>query len=121
MADAHDNPAVPPAYSVTEVEVLDPDGFKRYRQLAQAAVAQYGGRFLVQGAEPIVAEGDWPSQQRLVVIEFPNMDQLRTWYDSTEYRIARSVARTALRRRLLFVEGVKNAPEDKISGDKRKA
>ncbi len=25
-----DNPVVP-AYSITEVEVLDPDGFKRYR------------------------------------------------------------------------------------------
>jgi uncharacterized protein (DUF1330 family) len=99
-----DNPVVP-AYSITEVEVLDPDGFKRYRQLAQAAFSQYGGRFLVQGAEPIVAEGDWPSQQRVVLIEFPSMDQLRTWYDSPEYRPARTLAETALRRRLLFLEG----------------
>jgi uncharacterized protein (DUF1330 family) len=99
-----DNPAVP-AYSITEVQVLDPDGFKRYRQLAQAAVAQYGGRFLVQGAEPIVAEGDWPTQQRVVVIEFPSMDQLKTWYDSPEYRPARAIAKTALRRRLLFLAG----------------
>jgi uncharacterized protein (DUF1330 family) len=44
-----------PAYSITEVEVIDEDGFKRYRELAQAAVTHYGGRFLVQGAKPIVA------------------------------------------------------------------
>ena len=95
-----------PAYSITEVEVVDADGFKRYRELAQAAVAQYGGRFLVQGAKPIIAEGDWPPQQNVVVIEFPSMDQLKAWYDSPEYRIARELARKALRRRLLFVEGV---------------
>lgn len=99
-----DNPAVP-AYSITEVQVLDPDGFKHYRQLAQAAVTHYGGRFLVQGAEPIVAEGEWPAQQRVVVIEFPSMDRLKTWYESPEYRPARTIAQTALRRRLMFLEG----------------
>lgn len=93
------------AYSITEVEVVDEEGFKRYRDLAQAAVTQYGGRFLVQGAQPVVADGEWPSRQRVVVIEFPSMDQLKTWYDSPEYRPARNIARTALRRRLLFLEG----------------
>jgi uncharacterized protein (DUF1330 family) len=38
------------AYSITDVEVLDADGFKRYRELAGAAVARYGGRFLVRGS-----------------------------------------------------------------------
>jgi uncharacterized protein (DUF1330 family) len=61
------------AYSITDVEVLDPEGFKRYRELAAPAVARYGGRFLVRGAEPVVAEGEWPSEQRVNVIEFPSM------------------------------------------------
>ncbi|MDQ3646401.1 MAG: DUF1330 domain-containing protein [Actinomycetota bacterium] len=95
-----------PAYSITEVEVLDGDGAGRYAELAQAAVAQYGGRFLVLGAKPTVAEGEWPPEQRVVIIEFPSMDRLRAWYDSPEYAPARDVARTALRRRLLFVEGI---------------
>ena len=94
------------AYSITDVEVLDADEFKRYRELAAAAVSRYGGRFLVRGAEPVVAEGEWPSGQRVNVIEFPGMDQLRAWYNSPEYAPARDIARNALRRRLLFVEGV---------------
>ena len=53
------------AYTITDVEVLDAEGFKRYRELAAAAVSRYGGRFLVRGAEPIVAEGEWPSGQRV--------------------------------------------------------
>src|SRR6266481_238007 len=93
------------AYSITDVEVLDADEFKRYRELAGAAVARYGGRFLVRGAEPVVAEGEWPLGQRVNIIEFPSMEQLRAWYDSPEYAPARDIAKRALRRRLLFVEG----------------
>src|SRR5882762_8944540 len=94
------------AYSITDVEVLDAEGFKRYRELAAAAVSQYGGRFLVRGAEPVVAEGEWPSGQRVNVIEFASMERLRTWYNSPEYAPTRDIARNALRRRLLFVDGV---------------
>jgi uncharacterized protein (DUF1330 family) len=95
-----------PAYSITGVEVLDADGFRRYRELAAAAVAWYGGRFLVRAAEPVVAEGDWPSGQRVNIIEFPSMEQLTAWYDSPEYAPARDIARKALRPQLLFVDGV---------------
>jgi len=94
------------AYSMTDVEVLDADAFARYREVAGPAVARYGGRFLVRGAEPVVAEGEWPSGQRVNVIEFPSMEQLKAWYDSPEYAPARAIARKALRRRLLFVDGV---------------
>ena len=59
------------AYSITDVKVLDVEEFKRYREVAGAAVARYGGRFLVRGAEPVVAEGEWPSGQRVNVIESP--------------------------------------------------
>ena len=97
------------AYSVTEVEVIDVEEYAKYRELAGAAVAKYGGRFLVRGAAPIVAEGEWPAQRRLVVIEFPSLAQLKRWYDSPEYAPARAIAITALRRRLLFAEGVEGA------------
>lgn len=95
-----------PAYSITEVEVLDPDGARRYAELTGPAVERYGGQFLVLAAEPAVAEGDFPAERRVVVIRFPDMDALTTWYDSPEYDVARQVAATALRRRLLFVPGV---------------
>jgi uncharacterized protein (DUF1330 family) len=94
-----------PAYSITEVEVLDREEFSRYRELAAAAVSRYGGRFLVRGAEPVVAEGQWPSGQRVNIIEFPSMEQLTAWYNSPAYAPARDIAQKALRRRLLFVDG----------------
>jgi uncharacterized protein (DUF1330 family) len=96
------------AYSITEVEILDGEGERRYTEMATAAIEHYGGRFLVPATEPIVAEGGgwggWPAEGRIVIIEFPSMDQLRAWYDSPEYAPARALAKTVLDRRLLFVE-----------------
>lgn len=94
------------AYVISEVEMLDETQGQRYRELAAASIALYGGKYLVRGANPDVPEGNWPSAQRVVVVEFPSMDRLQEWYASPEYAEALIVRQTALARRLLFVEGI---------------
>jgi uncharacterized protein (DUF1330 family) len=94
------------AYVISEVEILDGEAAQSYRELAAASIVAHGGRYLARGAEPIVPEGNWPSTQRVVIAEFPTAQGLADWYDSPEYAPARMIARTALRRRLLFVPGV---------------
>ena len=89
------------AYVISEVDVRDPAGFEAYRTIAAKAIAQYDGRYLVRG----VAEGG-PPPKNIIVIEFPSMEKLREWYASPEYAEALKVRRTALDRRLYFVEGV---------------
>jgi uncharacterized protein (DUF1330 family) len=94
------------AYVISEVEILDEALGQRYRDLAGASMAQYGGRYLVRVASPEVPEGDWPDGQRVVVVEFDSMEQLRRWYRSPEYAEALAIRQTALSRRLLFVDGL---------------
>jgi uncharacterized protein (DUF1330 family) len=94
------------AYAISEVEVLDETAAQRYRELASASVARHGGRYLARGAQPEVPEGHWPAHQRVVVLEFPSMDQLRNWYASADYAEALAVREMALTRRLLFVDGI---------------
>jgi len=48
----------------------------------------------------------WSTAQRVVVVEFPTMQQLRRWYSSEDHAEALAVRKTALTRRLLFVDGV---------------
>lgn len=98
------------AYVISEVEMLDEARGQRYRDLAAASISLYGGRYVVRGAEPEVLEGDWPPAQRVVVVEFPSMDRARQWYASREYAGALTISRTALTRRLLFVEGATAEP-----------
>lgn len=94
------------AYVISEVEILDETQGQLYRELAAASIASHGGRYIVRGAEPEVPEGEWPDQRRVVVVEFPSMERLRSWYESADYADALAVRQTALNRRLLFVDGV---------------
>jgi uncharacterized protein (DUF1330 family) len=93
------------AYVISEVDVRDAAGFERYRTIAAKAIAQYGGRYLVRGGAASLAEGG-PPPNNIIVVEFPSMENLREWYASPEYAEALKVRRTALDRRLIFVEGV---------------
>ncbi len=94
------------AYAISEVEIYDEQQADRYRKLAAASIAQYGGRYLARGAMPQVPEGDWSLDERVVIVEFPSMARLREWYASPAYAPALAIRQTALGRRLLFVEGV---------------
>ncbi len=93
------------AYVISEVTIVDAALADAYRALAQDAIARYGGRYVVRGGAVEVVEGEWPAEQRLVVVEFPSMDRAREWYHSPEYAEALKLREQALRRRLLFVEG----------------
>jgi uncharacterized protein (DUF1330 family) len=93
------------AYVISEVDVKDAAGFEAYRSMAAKAIAQYGGRYLVRGGAAIAVEGG-PPPNTVIVVEFPSMPRLREWYASPEYTEALKVRRTALERRLIFVEGV---------------
>jgi uncharacterized protein (DUF1330 family) len=41
-----------PAYVLIDVKVRDRESYERYKQLASAAVAAYGGRCLARGERP---------------------------------------------------------------------
>jgi uncharacterized protein (DUF1330 family) len=93
------------AYVISEVGPRDPVGWETYRSMAAKTIAQYGGRYLVRGGAAEAAEGG-PPPKTLIIVEFPSMERLREWYASPEYAEALKVRRTALERRLIFVEGV---------------
>ncbi|WP_166297347.1 DUF1330 domain-containing protein [Bradyrhizobium sp. 2S1] len=93
------------AYVISEVDVKDAAGFEAYRTIAAKAIAQYGRRYLVRGGAANVVEGG-PPPNNIIVVEFPSMTRLREWYASSEYAEALKHRRTALDRRLMFVEGV---------------
>ncbi|MDI6746760.1 MAG: DUF1330 domain-containing protein [Rhodocyclaceae bacterium] len=78
-----------PAFLIVDAKSSDPQAIQRYRELAQVAVAQFGGRYVVRGGEYQVLEGDW-RPERLVVVEFPSLEQARRFYDSPEYLVARA-------------------------------
>jgi uncharacterized protein (DUF1330 family) len=93
------------AYVISELEVRDPVAIETYRTIAAKSIAQYGGRYLVRNGAASAVEGG-PPVKSIVVVEFPSIERLREWHASPEYAEALKVRRTALDRRLIFVEGV---------------
>lgn len=94
-----------PAYLIAEIEVTDPAVYEDYKKLTPSAIARYGGRFLVRGGKIEAREGGW-SPQRLIVVEFPSLEQARAFYDSPEYAPALAIRKRAAKSRLLLVEGI---------------
>lgn len=94
-----------PAYVIADVTITDPAGFEEYRQQVPATVAKYGGRFVVRGGAVETKEGDW-RPKRLVVLEFPSLEQARRWYDSEEYRGPKALRLKTSRANLILAEGM---------------
>jgi uncharacterized protein (DUF1330 family) len=93
------------AYVIVDLTVTDLPTMEEYRKQVPATLAKYGGRFLVRGGAHQTVEGDW-KPNRLVVLEFPTMEQARRWYDSEEYREPKAMRLRAGRANMIMVEGV---------------
>jgi uncharacterized protein (DUF1330 family) len=94
-----------PAYVLVDAKVTDPAQYEEYRKVAPAAIARYGGRYLVRGGATTVLEGEW-QPNRIVVLEFPDADAARRFYESPEYRAARALRAGAAAMNVIVVDGV---------------
>ena len=92
------------AYVVVNVDVHNPDQYKEYVKMVPATIAQYGGRFVVRGAEIHQMEGTWP-RPRLVIVEFPDVDTAKRWWASPEYAPAKAMRQANSTADLVIVEG----------------
>jgi uncharacterized protein (DUF1330 family) len=94
-----------PALIIVDIEVLDPVRYEDYKRLASAAIAAYGGRYLVRGGKSDVLDGEW-QPRRLVVLQFDSIERARAWRDSPEYAEAKKVRDECARANMVVAEGV---------------
>ena len=96
---------MPKAYVIVDMNVTDPEKYKGYVALAGPSVETGGGRFIVRGGATEVLEGD-RLPNRIVILEFPDMDAARAWYDSPDYAEAKAAREGAATASFIAVEGV---------------
>ena len=94
-----------PAYVIVETNITDPEQYEQYKAASPGAVASGGGRFIVRGGELAVLEGDW-SPSRLVMVEFPDLEAAKRWYESERYQEAKRLRDGAAELRMVAVEGL---------------
>jgi uncharacterized protein (DUF1330 family) len=93
------------AYVVVEITIHNPDMYDRYRPLAAASLAVYGGKYLVRGGKTTTLEGMW-EPSRFVIVEFPDGDAARAWWNSPEYAEAKALRQASADTEMLLVEGM---------------
>jgi len=92
------------AYVIVDIEVADPEGYKEYVKLAPEAVKFYGGKYIARGGANETLEGNWQAK-RLVILEFPSLEQAKAWLNSPEYAPARALRHKYARTNMVVVEG----------------
>jgi len=93
-----------PAYLIARVQVTDWSRYREYTKATPAAIERFGGRFIARGGETVTLEG--PEETgRVVVIEFPTLDQARAFYSSEEYTCARKLREGAATGQFVLIEG----------------
>jgi uncharacterized protein (DUF1330 family) len=92
-----------PAYVIAEFASPDArqPGVARLRREPRAG--RFGERTLVDTGAGEVLAGDW-NPQRLVVLEFPTLEQARSWWESRERTAPPQML--PVTRRIILVEGL---------------
>src|SRR5205814_1902579 len=91
------------AYVIAEIDIHDSEQYARYVAAVPATLAAHGGRLIGRGAQITVLEGDW-APERVVLLEFADLDTARRWYASEEYTQARQLREGAATLRLVAFE-----------------
>ncbi len=93
------------AYVVVDIKVLDPAGFEEYKKYGPPAVAAYGGKYLARGGKTETLEGSW-APERLVILEFPSVEQAKRWLESPEYQPGRAIRHKTAKTEMIVIPGV---------------
>ena len=94
-----------PAYVIAHIDVTDPSRYEDYKKMSPVSIQQYGGRFIARGGKTEVLEGGW-QPKRLVLLEFPSVEQARKWWASDEYAPAKALRQATSIGEMVVIEGV---------------
>jgi len=103
------------AYLIVQIAIQDPVTYERYRKLAPQSIAEYGGRYLARGGYTQTLEGTW-SPNRLVVLQFPSVEQARAWWESPEYAEAKALRQSCADTEMVLVDGLPAATTAALAG-----
>ena len=74
------------AHFIAEHIITDAVKFDEYKTKVAPMIAAHGGRYLTKAGTHRLPEGGHWEPERVVIIEFPDMDSLDRWYNSPEYQ-----------------------------------
>jgi uncharacterized protein (DUF1330 family) len=99
--------AKPPAYTLAEIAVKDEDGYKKeFLPEAQRIIKEGGGKYLAGGFNKATALSGAAPPNRVVLIQYENMDALKKWWDGGGRDIQEKVGTKYATFRVVAIDGV---------------
>jgi uncharacterized protein (DUF1330 family) len=94
------------AYWIGEHKIADPVKFEEYLRQVVPMIESFGGRYLTRpGRHKILENGHW-QPDRVVIVEFADMEALDAWYTSPEYRPLIALRQASCVGMLIVLDGV---------------
>jgi len=94
-----------PAYIIAQIDVHNAEQYKAYTLLTPDAIKKYGGKFIVRNGDKETLEGAEVTH-RIVVLEFPDMEAGKAFYNSEEYAAAKELRKGAADGSFLLIDGL---------------
>lgn len=91
-------------YLILDFSIQDFSRFKEYIDKIPAFIEKHGGKYIVQGVEAEVMEGDW-QPERVVVLEFPSTSVAKGFLADPEAQPLFSIRHNTTDSKLILVEG----------------
>ena len=76
--------AKPPAYVITETNIIDQAAFNEFSPKVPATMQPFGGKYLIRGGRIVTLQGEAP--QRFIVTAFDSMEKAQAWRDSAAWK-----------------------------------
>lgn len=73
-----------PAYILAELKFTERERYDRYQSNFYPVFKQFQGKVLIAQEKPEILEGEW-SRDKIVLLEFPTMEEAKRFNDSVEY------------------------------------
>ena len=93
--------ARPPAYTVAEVEVTDPETYKQY---IAVGVPPTDGHFIARGGSIYVVNGAPP--KRIAIVQWESLEKAKAFYESEAYKRVIPIRDKSSIFRAYVIEGV---------------
>ncbi len=93
------------AYVIFDIKVKDPARYEEYKRQATPTVEMFGGKYIARGGRTEILEGNW-SPSRLVILEFPSIEQARNWLNSPVYGEVKKIRHKTAVSNMVVVEGL---------------
>ena len=107
------------AYVIGDINVTNPETYAEYAAAVPSSSEAFGGKYLVRGPDKCQpAEGEW-YPQRFVLAEYKDVETIKSWYYSDEYKELTKLRQSASAGSLLVAQGVE--PHAHSSGTGRTA